>query len=55
MANDVTAGAIDAPGHIETRGIEFIPEGERHSKPKEMGFVFFGTQMTYGSDRKSVV
>jgi purine-cytosine permease-like protein len=49
MANDVTAGAIDAPGHIETRGIEFIPEAERHSKPKEMGFVFFGTQMTYGS------
>ncbi len=39
----------DAPGHIETRGIEFIPEAERHSKPREMGFVFFGTQITYGS------
>ncbi len=41
--------AVDALGKIETRGIEFIPESERHSKPKEMGFVFFGTQMTYGS------
>lgn len=41
--------AQDAPGYIEARGIEFIPEAERHSKPREMGFVFFGTQMTYGS------
>lgn len=43
------AGARDAFGHIEARGIEFIPEAERHSHPREMGFVFFGTQMTYGS------
>ena len=37
------------PGIIEQRGIEFIPESERNSHPREMGFVFFGTQMTYGS------
>jgi purine-cytosine permease-like protein len=40
---------IDAPGHIERRGIEFIPESERRSHPRDLGFVFFGTQMTYGS------
>ena len=40
---------IDAPGRIETRGIEFIPEPERRSRPRDLGFVFFGTQMTYGS------
>ncbi len=40
---------IDAPGRIETRGIEFIPEVERHARPRDLGFVFFGTQMTYGS------
>ncbi|MDR3505192.1 MAG: cytosine permease [Acidocella sp.] len=47
MVDAITAH--DALGHIETRGIEFIPEAERHSKPREMGFVFFGTQITYGS------
>lgn len=41
--------AADAVGHIERRGIEFIPDAERHSSPREMGYVFFGTQMTYGS------
>jgi purine-cytosine permease-like protein len=41
--------AIDAVGQIETRGIDFIPEAERHSKPRELGWVFFGTQITYGS------
>jgi len=40
---------IDAPGRIEKRGIEFIPETERRSRPRDLGFVFFGTQMTYGS------
>jgi purine-cytosine permease-like protein len=39
----------DLLGRIERRGIGFIPEAERHSSPRSMGFVFFGTQMTYGS------
>ncbi len=39
----------DLWGRIERRGIRFIPEDERHSGPRSMGFVFFGTQMTYGS------
>jgi purine-cytosine permease-like protein len=44
-----SAGPVDAIGRIETRGIDFIPETERHSHPREMGWVFFGTQITYGS------
>lgn len=39
----------DLLGRIERRGIRFIPEAERSSGPRSMGFVFFGTQMTYGS------
>lgn len=41
--------AADAVGWIERRGIGFIPESARHARPRDMGFVFFGTQMTYGS------
>jgi purine-cytosine permease-like protein len=49
LAERETNAPNDAVGHIEKRGIEFIPEIERHSKPRDLGFVFFGTQMTYGS------
>ncbi len=41
--------AVDVVGRIETRGIDFIPEVERHSRPVELAWVFFGTQITYGS------
>jgi purine-cytosine permease-like protein len=41
--------AVDALGRIETRGIDFIPEAERHAKPRDLAWVFFGTQITYGS------
>jgi purine-cytosine permease-like protein len=41
--------AVDALGRIETRGIDFIPETERHAKPRDLAWVFFGTQITYGS------
>jgi purine-cytosine permease-like protein len=46
---DTNDGPIDSPGRIETRGIETIPDAERRSRPRDLGFVFFGTQMTYGS------
>jgi purine-cytosine permease-like protein len=41
--------AIDVFGKVETRGVDFIPEKERHSKPQELAWVFFGAQITYGS------
>lgn len=39
---------IDVVGHIETRGVDYIPIDERHSTPREIGYVFFGTQLCFG-------
>lgn len=39
----------DSVGHIEARGIEFIPEADRHGRPSDVALVFFGSQLTYGS------
>lgn len=39
---------IDALGRIETRGVDYIPEAERNSNPRELGYVFFGTQFCFG-------
>jgi purine-cytosine permease-like protein len=40
--------AVDAVGKIETRGVDYIPEAERHSHPRDLGYVFFGTQLCFG-------
>jgi purine-cytosine permease-like protein len=46
----VAAGqAKDRFGAIETRGIDMIPEVERHSKPPELFRVFFGPQFGFGN------
>lgn len=43
------AGGVDQVGRIETRGVDYIPEAERHSKPpRELTAVFFGTQLCFG-------
>jgi purine-cytosine permease-like protein len=39
----------DKLGHIETRGIDIIPDVERKSKPRELLTVFFGPQFGYGN------
>jgi purine-cytosine permease-like protein len=39
---------IDEVGRIETRGVDYIPEAERHSRPRELTTVFFGTQLCFG-------
>jgi purine-cytosine permease-like protein len=41
-------GGIDQVGRLETRGVDYIPEAERHSPPRELAFVFFGTQLCFG-------
>jgi purine-cytosine permease-like protein len=50
MASDspLPTGGIDEVGRIETRGVDYIPEAERHSKPLELTSVFFGTQLCFG-------
>jgi purine-cytosine permease-like protein len=40
--------AVDELGRVETRGVDYIPEVERHSTPRELGYVFFGTQLCFG-------
>jgi len=46
----VAAGkAKDSFGQIETRGIDMIPEVERHSTPPELFRVFFGPQFGFGN------
>jgi purine-cytosine permease-like protein len=46
----IAAGkAKDRFGSIETRGIDMIPEVERHSKPSELFRVFFGPQFGFGN------
>lgn len=39
---------VDEIGRVETRGVDYIPEDERTSTPREMGIVFFGAQMCFG-------
>jgi purine-cytosine permease-like protein len=41
-------GGVDEVGQIETRGVDYIPEAERHSRPRELTAVFFGTQLCFG-------
>ena len=41
--------ASDRVGHVEQRGIEFVPEQDRHGRPFDLATVFFGSQLTYGS------
>lgn len=42
------SGGVDEVGRIETRGVDYIPEAERHSQPRELATVFFGTQLCFG-------
>ena len=44
----LTSGGTDQVGRIETRGVDYIPEAERHSRPRELTWVFFGTQLCFG-------
>jgi purine-cytosine permease-like protein len=39
---------IDEVGAIETRGVEYIPEAERHSSPWNLVWIFIGGELTFG-------
>jgi purine-cytosine permease-like protein len=44
----VPAGeGVDRVGAIENRGIDFIPESERRSRPRDLFWVLFGAQWCY--------
>ena len=40
---------VDKLGHIETRGIETIPESERHSSPINVSKILIGSCMGYSA------
>lgn len=40
---------VDSFGKLETRGIDFIPPEERHSRPRNLAWVFFGANFTYSA------
>lgn len=45
MANE--HAGIDAFGRIESRGIDYIPEDERHSSPRNMFWMLAGAQLCF--------
>lgn len=51
MSDVATADAAphetDAVGHIETRGIDYIPPAERHGKPRSLFFVWMSANVIY--------
>jgi purine-cytosine permease-like protein len=40
---------VDAVGRVEARGVDFIPEAERQSKPANLTWVYIGGQFTFGT------
>jgi purine-cytosine permease-like protein len=50
---NLTAGTparpIDEVGRIETRGVDFVPPEDRHSKPRDVAAVWFGANMCFGT------
>jgi purine-cytosine permease-like protein len=47
-AGSATALAVDAVGKIETHGIDFIPERDRHSSPRNIFYILIGANLTFG-------
>lgn len=48
-ASSVAGNGLNRAGRVETRGVDFIPEGERRSRPRDLAWVFFGGQLCYGA------
>ncbi|MGZ4506330.1 MAG: purine-cytosine permease family protein [Blastococcus sp.] len=43
------ARPVDEIGRIETRGVDFVPPEDRHSKPRDVAAVWFGANMCFGT------
>lgn len=39
---------VDAVGMVETRGVDYIPDNERHSKPRDLVWVFVACELCFG-------
>jgi purine-cytosine permease-like protein len=47
-AHGETDAAIDSFGKIETHGVDFIPEEDRHSRPLNIFWILIGANLTFG-------
>lgn len=47
-AGVATVQAVDAVGKIETHGVEYIPERDRHSSPRNIFYILIGANLTFG-------
>jgi purine-cytosine permease-like protein len=41
--------SADEIGRIEARGIDYVPESDRHSNPRNLGWAMFGPQFGFGN------
>jgi purine-cytosine permease-like protein len=41
--------SADEIGRVEARGIDFVPESDRHSNPRNLGWAMFGPQFGFGN------
>src|SRR5512142_3139161 len=48
-ANTPVTAPNDEFGQVETAGIEAIPAGARHGRPRELGFLWAGAFVNYAS------
>jgi purine-cytosine permease-like protein len=47
VASEPVIVSVDRLGRIETRGIDFIPEAERHSRPRNIVWILTGGSITF--------
>src|SRR6266540_3225799 len=40
---------LDRPGHVEGRGIDYVPKRERHSRARNLAWAMFGPQFGFGN------
>lgn len=48
MTGHIASPQYDAVGHIETRGVDFIPHAERHSSPMNIFWILIGANLAIG-------
>jgi purine-cytosine permease-like protein len=41
--------SADEVGRVEARGIHYVPEGDRHSRPRDLAWAMFGPQFGFGN------
>ena len=40
--------SADEVGRVEARGIDYVPETDRHSHPRDLAWAMFGPQFGFG-------